>query len=109
MPIHVKTPALPFKEKEILPGGTIETWYEKMLGFAHANYEKGWDVFVECYGKGDFRREVEEANLKCYGEVYGYFKEKFTLRQEREREAMMDSGWREEQLCEEMTRAMWDD
>tara|TARA_R110000772_G_scaffold12857_1_gene38574 strand:+ start:133 stop:339 length:207 start_codon:yes stop_codon:yes gene_type:complete len=62
----------------------METTIEKAKQYAADNYESGFDVYVECYGKAEWEEEAKDENGKelTWPQLRAKMKDYVSLREE---------------------------
>lgn len=78
---EVQPPQQPTKAES---KNTMGTTIDKAKQFAKDNYESGFDVYVECYGKADWEDEAKDENGKelTWPQLKAKMKDYVSLREE---------------------------
>ena len=50
-----------------------QEWFNRLLSHAHANYENGWDFFVECMDDVALRRDCIQHELGTWEDVFSFY------------------------------------
>ncbi len=61
----------------------LRNWFDAILKHAQQNYSKGgWDMFVECVGFSDFRRDHEAGEFTDHASALAFYKADLGIRNE---------------------------
>lgn len=74
-----------------MPHADVDNWFDRIMLHAKANYGSyGWDNFVECVDRADFKATCTRLNLDTYEKAYTEFREWCELKRDMEEEVR---GW----------------